>query len=244
MNKNILSSCEKLLTAYKAGKLGDQTMPEDAHPVFASDEDRLNFYTLPMSLNYQRNSYTLWESATQMHNDQLARKVFTPAFCAALSEDDLRVLLSRYKVALQPNKHTHTWHSICTTIADNWGSIGELIGACDYDYLQLRAVVQGSHKKGFPYLSGPKIFNYWCYILGEYCGIYLENRDCIEIAPDTHVIQCSVRLGVISEAESRTLTREAISERWRKVLDGSGIAPVDMHSPLWFWSRNGFLVEV
>jgi hypothetical protein len=37
-------------------------MPEDSKPnEFKNQEERLVYFTLPMSLNYQRNSYTLWE---------------------------------------------------------------------------------------------------------------------------------------------------------------------------------------
>ncbi len=80
--------------------------------------------------------------------------------------------------------------------------------------------------------------------MSTYGGIMLTNRDYIEIAPDTHITQCSVKLGVITAEEARNLTKDAISEKWRLLLQGSGIDPIDMHSPLWFWSRNGFLFEL
>ncbi len=31
-----------------------------------------------------------------------------------------------------------------------------------------------------------------------------------------------------------------ISNIWHKLLKGTGIDPIDMHSPLWFWSRSNF----
>ncbi len=70
------------------------------------------------------------------------------------------------------------------------------------------------------------------------------NRDHIEIAPDTHITQCSVKLGVITAEDAIALTKDAISERWRELLKESSIDPIDMHPPLWFWSRNGFLFEI
>jgi hypothetical protein len=51
-------------------------------------------------------------------------------------------------------------------------------------------------------------------------------------------------LGVITEQEAETLPKDAISEKWRGLLKGSDIAPIDMHSPLWFWSRNGFIYKL
>ncbi len=147
-------------------------------------------------------------------------------------------------MALQPNKHIATWQKISKTIFDNWGTIEGLLKASDYDFLKLRDIVQVQFKKGFPYLSGPKIFNYWSFIIQEYGEIKLKNSEFIEIAPDTHITKSSVLLGVITDAEAESLSKDKVSEIWRELLFGSGINPIDMHSPLWFWSRNGFQFEL
>ncbi|MEK7100730.1 MAG: hypothetical protein AAB921_01375, partial [Patescibacteria group bacterium] len=149
-----------------------------------------------------------------------------------------------YKLALQPNKHVSTWRTIAKTIHENWGSFENLIKATDRDFLTLKQLLQVDYKKGFPYLSGPKIFNYWSFIISTYGSIKLKNRDQIDIAPDTHITQCSVRIAVITQEEAERLSKEQISTRWRELLVDSGIDPIDMHSPLWFWSRNGFLYEL
>lgn len=215
-------------------------MPEDTHPQLTNQEETLIFYTLPMALNYQRNSYKLWEAATATHKDPATRSVFAIEESANMPTELLREKLTKHKLALQPNKHIDTWQRISQTINTNWGSITTLITEADSDYLKLRDILQREYKKGFPYLSGPKIFNYWSYILTQYCGVTLENRNYIEIAPDTHVIQASIRLGVLTKQGAEKMSREEISQRWREILDGSGIDPIDVHSPLWFWSRGGF----
>jgi len=239
-NSLLHQRCLELFTAYKDGKLGNQTMPEDTHPEFSNQEQRLAYFTLPMSLNYQRNSYSLWEAADKTFRDDVTKSVFSASQVSNMSQDDLRDKLIKYKVALQPNKHTNTWHRIAVTISSEWGSIESMLENVDGDFLKLQKCVQIEHKKGFPYLSGPKIFHYWSYILGEYCGVKLKNREYIQIAPDTHVIQCSVLLGVITADEALKLKKDEISDRWRQALKGTGLSPIDMHSPLWFWSRNGF----
>lgn len=244
MTSLIQSQCLEIRKAYEEGLLGNQVMPEDTHPEFTTDEERLSYFTLPMALNYQRSSYALWESAKRTFEDISTKKVFGIKQVAHLEEDELRPLLTTYKIALQPNKHTHTWHTIARTISREWGSIEHMLEFVDFDFVKLQEEIQNNHKKGFPYLSGPKIFHYWSYILGEYCGVLLKNREYIQIAPDTHVIQCSVRLGVLTELESKNMSREEIAERWRKVLSGTGLAPSDMHSPLWFWSKNNFFYEL
>lgn len=244
--QTLVEKCRRLLLAYKNGSLGQTVMPEDSNPGFSETEQekRLCYFTLPMALNYQRNSYTLWESALKTYNDPEAKKVFDIGWSAMADEANLRELLMKYKVALQPNKHIATWKKIAQTVDTNWGTLENLVQACDSDFLELRNVVQRKYKRGFPYLSGPKIFNYWSFILQAYGGIALKNAEYVDIAPDTHITKCSVILGVITDNEASSLSREQISERWREKLKGTGINPIDMHPPLWFWSRNGFLFEL
>ncbi len=246
MSASLLQNCKSLLEAYKSGKLGQTVMPEDSNPSF-SDKDkelRIAYFTLPMALNYQRDSYKLWEAALRTFNDPETRFVFDVTKVSAASEDEVRKALMKYKVALQPNKHIATWRTVAKTISDNWGSFTKFFESTQNDFLNLKQTVKIDHKKGFPYLSGPKIFNYWSFIISTYGKVPLLNRDHIEIAPDTHITQCSVKLGVITQEEADILTKDSISERWRELLKESGIDPIDMHPPLWFWSRNGFIFKI
>jgi len=91
--------------------------------------------------------------------------------------------------------------------------------------------------KAFPYLRGPKLSNYWLYILDCFTDVSFNNRDEITIIPDSHVIQASVRLGVIDES---TQSRTAVSDAWKELTSGTDIDPIDLHAPLWRWSRMGF----
>jgi len=244
--EKIISNCKILLEAYNSGKLGFMKMPEDSNPGFSDNEKEICFtyFSLPMSLNYQRDSYKLWESVLKTFNDSQTKNVFDVKFSANIDEAKLREYLMRYKIALQPNKHVQTWHKIAKTIFENWGSIENLLKSADYDFLKLKDIIQVKFKKGFPYLSGPKIFNYWSFIIQKYGKIKLKNSEFIEIAPDTHITKCSVILGIITQEEADSLTREKVSEKWREILQGTGINPIDMHPPLWFWSRNDFLFKL
>lgn len=245
MGDSIIDKCKKLIYAYKNGLLGQTKMPEDSNPKdFGNEEFRIAYFSLPMALNYQRDSYKLWESALKTWNDKETREVFDVNVVVSMDDNKLREHLMKYKLALQPNKHISTWKNICTTVSSEFGSFSNLIKNADNDYIKLKEIVQVKNKKAFPYLSGPKIFNYWSLILREYGRINLKNYQFIEIAPDTHVTQCSVILGVISKGESEVLSKEEISERWRTTLKDSGINPIDMHPPLWFWSRNGFIYDI
>jgi len=246
MEDPIINNCYKLLAAYKTGELGQTTMPEDTNPGFSKKqtEERLCYFSLPMALNYQRDSYTLWKNALKTYEDTETRDVFCVQAVSKMTEQEVRGKLQKHKLALQPNKHIQTWIRISSTIDVEWGSFSQLIQSTSNDFLQLKHLLQHRHKKGFPYLSGPKIFNYWSFILSSYCDVNFSNKEFIEIAPDTHITKCSVKLGVITEDEAGVLSRDEISERWRELLDGHGITPIEMHAPLWFWSKNGFIYSL
>ncbi|MFH1451788.1 MAG: hypothetical protein ABIF88_01290 [archaeon] len=113
-SKEIIPKCKILLEAYRSGKLGYMKMPEDSNPGFSEDEKeiRLVYFTLPMSLNYQRDSYKLWESVLKTFNDSETKTIFDVKSSANLNEQQLREYLLKHKIALQPNKHIATWQKI------------------------------------------------------------------------------------------------------------------------------------
>ena len=244
--KEIIEKCKILLKAYQTGKLGDTTMPEDQNPweKFFNLEEKILYFTLPMSLNYQRNSYNLRKSALDTYNDEDTRLVFNLKFGATANEEILREKLMKYKLALQKNKHIATWHKISATIYKHRGSIQHLFKYSDYDFLKLKRIMQVDYKKWFPYISWAKIFNYWASILPRYAWVSFKNSEFIDIAVDTHVLQSSIKLWVISEEEKDSLSKEEIHKRWREILKWSWINPSQMHSPLWFWSRGKFVFEI
>jgi len=73
-----------------------------------------------MALNYQRNSYKLRQSALETYRDEESKKIYDVEWVTNAHEDELRSLLLRYKLALQPNKHTNTRKTIATSIFQQW----------------------------------------------------------------------------------------------------------------------------
>ncbi|MDD5146461.1 MAG: hypothetical protein PHN39_01830 [Candidatus Pacebacteria bacterium] len=242
----IVNNCRTLLRAYQNGLLGQTRMPEDSNPGFSDNqlEERLFYFTLPMALNYQRDSYKLWQSALASYQDPAIKSIFSVKNSVIISEESLRRKLMKHKLALQPQKHITTWGTIARSIYQNWGSLVNLFYSIDDDFLKLKNLIQVDFKKDFPYLSGPKIFNYWSFVMINYGRVKMRNKHFIDIAPDTHITKCSIKLGVITQEEAQAFSKEQISQRWREALQNSGIDPIDMHSPLWFWSRNGFLYSL
>lgn len=244
MKNEILKKVNKLYTAYKEGKLGGEFMPEDKNPDLPKDsKENFLYFTLPMALNYQRNSYTLWESAYMTYMDEETRFVFSPEKVILSKFEDVQFALTKYKIALQKNKQTKIWIRLCNTIMTYFnGDIRKIFSINNYDVNIIRNFIQKEHKKDFPYLSGTKICNYWLYVIYQYTNISYNNLECLTVAPDTHVIKASYRLGVITEEElNKSNVQEIVINRWNDLLKDTNLKPIDIHTPLWLWSRNGFL---
>lgn len=233
---------EALLACYAAGGLGGEVMPEDANPHLPrGSAESYAYFTLPMALNYQRDSYALWKGANRTYADADTRKAFSPQSVQEMDLPTLQALLTAYKVALQPNRHPVIWKTLCDTFASCFaGDIRNLFSDCGYSVRQVQLLL-AERKKQFPYLGGAKISNYWLYVLINYTDLALIDREAITVAPDTHVIQASVRLGLLAPEEAEGAAVQAlVAERWKALLRGTDLQPIDLHTPLWLWSRGRF----
>lgn len=244
INKDeILDHVEKLIHMHQNGELGGEVMPEDANPhLEKSSCENYLYFTLPMALNYQRNSYTLWESANKTYQDEETRFVFHPKLCLEKNFEEVQSALTKYKIALQKQKQTEIWLSLCNTFVEFFdGDIRKLFDLMNNDVDKIRDFIQKENKKKFPYLSGTKICNYWLYVIYQYTDRKYQNIECLTVAPDTHVVKATHRLGLITEEElNRSDVQMIVIDRWNELLKGTKYKPIDIHTPLWLWSRNRF----
>lgn len=229
---------------HAGGLLGGEVMPEDALINVVKEDELLDVLTLAMALNYQRNSYSLWKSVVKAYQDPKTSWIFNPIVVATKDIHELREALLLHRVGLQPNRHPDIWQRVAKGIvhSSEQGNVQGLIESVEFDNLLLKEIMQGSRKTEFPYLSGPKIFNYWLYVLECYAKVSWKSRELISIAPDTHILKATVKLGLCTEEvlNGRGDDRIAVANVWVKALAGSGLAPIDVHTPLWLWSRAGF----
>lgn len=59
------------------------------------------------------------------------------------------------------------------------------------------------------------------------------------------MIQASCKLGVITEQELlESNIQQILAKRWERLLEGTGICPIDVHTPLWLWSRGRFEIDI
>ena len=79
----------------------------------------------------------------------------------------------------------------------------------------------------------------------KYTDVCFTDRENITVAPDTHVIQASARLGIISPEEIKSSDVQlVVAQRWKELLKGTEWVPIDVHTPMWLWSRGKFQIEL
>ncbi|MEK7105127.1 MAG: hypothetical protein AAB865_00360 [Patescibacteria group bacterium] len=238
---NQLERIKELHRLFHAGAIPTLASHEvnPGHP----KESRENYlyFTLPPCLNFQRSSPAMWKSALATWEDPETNYLFYPEQVVATPLEKVRADLLKHKLSLQPNKHTQIWTKISATLHERFADDPrEVLKGGKMDAQKVLNLLQVTHKDHFPYLRGPKMANYWLYILTQYTDAKFANMGFISIIPDTHVAQCSVKLGLVDPSASP----ETIALAWRNLLSGSGIDPVDMHPVLWNWSRNDFRPKV
>ncbi|CAM4321993.1 hypothetical protein BAMA_14800 [Bacillus manliponensis] len=240
----IINDIKSIVKMHKDGVLGGEVMPEDVLLGVVPENQLLNVLTLGMSLNYQRNSYQLWEGIAKAWSDEDVRWVFNLSIAGESRLDDLRNALQKHRIALQPNRHPEIWQRVSKGIVNSSETrdVLGLLKSVQFDIKSLKDIMQKTRKSEFPYLSGPKIFNYWLYAIESYTNVKWQSRHLITIAPDTHVLQATVKLGLCSSEvlEGTANHRQLVADTWEQVLEGSDIEPTDIHTPLWLWSRAGF----
>ena len=203
MEQEIFYKIDMLYKMHKKGLLGGEVMPEDSNPgLEKSSKENYLYFTLPMALNYQRNSYTLWANALKTYADETTNFVFSPNIVVDMPFSEVQTASTKYGVALQKQKQTEIWIKLCNTIATRYnGDIRMLFNTLDADAEKVRTFMQGEAKKDFPYLSGNKICNYWLYVLYQYTNMEYKDISCLTVAPDTRVIKATHALGIISDDE-------------------------------------------
>jgi hypothetical protein len=226
---------------FAAGRIATLAQHEVNPGLEPGSRDNYLYFTLPVCINFQRSSPAMWQAALATYEDAQTRYLFYPEQLEDRPYEQIQADLLKHKLGLQPNKHTLIWTTIAHTLYTHFASDPrQVVVAAGYDAGKLIRLLQVERRKDFPFLSGPKLSNYWPFILSQFTDAMFANAHEISIIPDTHVIQSSVQLGLVPAGASAAQAEAA----WRELLAGSGINPVEVHPVLWNWSRNGFRPEV
>jgi hypothetical protein len=236
-----LKRIRQLLAYFEQGAIPRLAQHEVNPGLPKGSRENYLYFTLPVSINFQRSSPAMWAAALATYQDPATNYVFFPEKLAMTDLDQIRADLVKHKLALQPNKHVLIWTTIARTLHDFYADDPRAIVAEAHgDAGEFVRLLQTTRRARFPYLSGPKLSNYWPYILSYFTDVGFKNAHQISIIPDTHVIKSSEHLGIVPPG-ANSLQVEAA---WHELLSGSGIDPAQVHPVLWNWSRNRFLPDV
>lgn len=241
LKKEIIKKVLKLKKNYHQGEIPILSKHE-VHPEL-SISSRLNYlyFTLPVCINYQRNSQAMWKSALKTFHDNATSYLFYPEKIINYSFSKIQKDICKYNLALQKNRHTKIWIKISETLFKYFDADPrKIIQETGNDVVKIKKLISKTMKKSFPYLSGPKMSNYWLFILLQYTDIKLKNLSKVSIIPDTHVIQATDHLGI----DTKKLSRNDIEEIWFDLLSETDILPIELHPVLWHWSRNNFMPKI
>jgi hypothetical protein len=232
----LLDRLRRLIALFESGAFGDTA--HEVHPgLDVGTRENYLYFTLPVALNYQRKSEALWASANATYRDPKTKFVFDPE-AVVVDAKKTRSALLEHKLALQPERHSGIWLTLSATLQRSYqGDPRRFLEECGWKVFEIVRLLR-ERKTEFPYLNGVKMANYWLYILSRFTDAQLVDRDHISIIPDVHVKRATVFLGIADETEASYA--ELVELRWAAGLRGSGIAPCDLHAPLWRWSRAGF----
>ncbi|MBI4023007.1 hypothetical protein HY375_02495 [Candidatus Berkelbacteria bacterium] len=102
----ILDRIQRLRELFAAGQIPTLAQHEVHPDVPAGSRERYLYFTLPVTINFQRSSPAMWQSAYATWHDPQTQPVFFPEWVANHSEDELRGRLVTHRLALQANRHT------------------------------------------------------------------------------------------------------------------------------------------
>ncbi len=236
---------------------GRTNMPEDIEPhsLIRGSLDHIFFITLTVSIDYQRDSPSLWESSRKTFDDPETRYLFDPKL---LHETPFRKIgedMQKYKLSRKPQKDANTWRTVGVTFYKKWrGDPRNFLQDCNWNSpLILRRlrddkhIYSGRQVSDFPYLRGPKIGPLWLRMLRDNVGItQLENLENVPIPVDIHIARATLATGIVRGQFRGRLDEvfEYIRKAWFESVKGLSIKnremiALDVDEPLWHLSKYG-----
>lgn len=236
---------------------GRTDMPEDITPnsVIRGSLDYIFFITLTVSIDYQRDAPSLWESSRKTFDDPETRYLFDPKL---LHETPFRKIsedMQKYKLSKKPQKDAYIWRTVGVTFYKKWrGDPRNFLQDCNWNSpLILRRlkddkhIYSGRQVSDYPYLRGPKIGPLWLRMLRDNVGItQLKNLENVPIPVDIHIARATLATGIVRGQFRGRLYEvfEYIRKAWFESVKGLGIKnremmALDVDEPLWHLSKYG-----
>lgn len=239
------------------GIFGRTSMPEDIIPnnLVGGSLDHVLFITLTVSIDYQRDASSLWESSRKTFDDPETRYLFNPKLLHETSYEKIVKDMQKHKLSKKPKKDARIWRTIGITFYKKWkGDPRNFLEAYNWDSnLILKRLRSDAHPYGgrlvsdYPYLRGPKIGSLWLRMLRDNVGItQLKNLENVPIPVDIHVARATLTTGVVRGQFKGKLVQlfEYVREAWFESVKGLSakgrpMIALDMDEALWHLSRYG-----
>ena len=107
--QEVLEKVRMLLENFENGKIPKLEIHE-VHPELEIDSrENLLYFTLPVSINFQRNSPAMWKSALATFEDPDTNYLFYPEKVVEKTLEQIKEDLPKHKLGLQKNKHSEIW---------------------------------------------------------------------------------------------------------------------------------------
>lgn len=236
---------------------GRSDMPEDITPncVIRGSRDHILFITLTVSIDYQRDAPSLWESSRKTFDDPETRYLFDPTLLHEAPFRKIREDMQKYKLSKKPKKDAYIWQTVGVTFYKKWrGDPRKFLQDCNWDSAIIlrrlrddKHICSGRQVSDYPYLRGPKISSLWLRMLRDNVGItQLENLENVPIPVDIHVARATLATGIVRGQFSGRLDElfGCIRKAWFESVEGLVIenremVALDVDKPLWHLSKYG-----
>jgi len=236
---------------------GKTDMPEDITPsgVVRGSLEHTFFITLTVSIDYQRDAPSLWESSRKTFEDQETRYLFDSK---SLYETSFRKIIEdmqKYKLSKKPQKDAKIWRTVGVTFYKKWeGDPRSFLENYNWDSLTILKhlrndthLYNGRTVSDYPYLRGPKIGPLWLRMLRDNVGIgKLMNLEKVSIPVDIHVARATLTTGVVRGNIKVRLDElfEYIRKAWFESVKSLSVKnrpmiALDVDEPLWHVSKYG-----
>jgi len=241
---------------YTTGIHGKKDMPEDVPPkgVVTGSLEHLLFITFTVSIDYQRDAPSLWQSARKTFEDPETSYLFVPELLYKTSSDKIKKDMQKYKLSKKSEKDSNIWHTIGISFYKKWeGNPINFIEDCKWEAPIIIECLensqheeQGKPSPDFPYLRGKKISSLWLRMLRDNVGLEFKKLNKIPIPVDIHVVRATLTTGIIRGTITKNLNKisDNIRETWLECVEGltahnRPMISLDMDEPLWNLSKYG-----
>jgi len=239
------------------GILGRNDMPEDIVPkgVFIGSLEHVNYITLTVAIDYQRDATILWNNSRITFEDDATRYLFEPQKVVKTELGQIMKDMQKHGLSQKHGRDAKFWTTICATLNRKWENKPlNFLEFCNWNAITILDNLRsnshldgGKYEADFPNLRGAKIGPLWVRMLRDNLGItQLKNLDKVPIPVDVHIARSSLALGIVKGDYNGRLETlfEDIRAAWFECVRGlytgkREMVALDVDEPLWHLSKYG-----